>query len=58
MWGVSVAGDSVLPWQSKTCAITGKMGMVGVIDDGKMVMVVAVGDAAEMQDYKVRQREI
>ena len=55
--GVAEAGDSVLPWQSKTCAIAGKMGMVGVRDDGTMEMVAVSGDAAEMQDYKGRQRE-
>ena len=55
--GVAEAGDSVLPWQSKTCAIVGKIKMVGNRDDGTMKMVAVSGDAAEMQDYKGRQRE-
>ena len=55
--GVAEAGNSVLTWQSKMCAITGKMGMVGVIDDGTMEMVAVDGYAAEIQDYKGQQRE-
>ena len=48
--GVAEAGDSVLPWQSKTCAIAGKMGMVDVRDDNKVDVVAVGGGATDIQD--------
>ena len=47
---VAEAGNGVLPWRSKTCAILGKIGIVGVRDSG-MVEMLAVGrDVLEIQD--------
>ena len=54
---VTKAGESVLPWHRKTCAIEGNMGMVAVIEYRKMEMVSMGGDAVEMQNYKGIQRD-
>ena len=47
---VAESGDSVLPWQRKTCAIAGKMGMVDVRDDNKVDVVAVGGGATDIQD--------
>ena len=52
-----LVGDSILIWHRKTCPIAGNMGMVGVRDNAAIDIVEGGGDAAEMQDYKGRQRE-
>ena len=44
------SGDGVSPWRRKTRKFLGKMGIVGIRDDGTMEMVVVGGDELEMED--------
>ena len=52
-----MACDSVPSQRRKTCAIAGKMGVVGVIDDGMVYMVEMGGAVLEIYYYKGRRRE-